>query len=175
MFGRKGQVATEYILITGFVLIAVTIIFTYSYVSNNQNIKITQANNAVDKLVNKADLIYALGPDNNQFVEVTFPRDVQRIQDIVVCDDGHQEHYGFGQEACVGHGDVSFGAIELEVSLLGGISSISRPAKGEIELEIYKNGGLDPDSIPDATGNTEDGTYIIKVYWCGEKICLVRA
>jgi len=174
MFKAKGQVATEYIMITGFVLVAVTLIFTYSYVTNNQNIKITQANNALDKIVNKADLVYALGPDNNQFVEVTFPRDLagDKIIDLVVCDDGHQAHYGLGEESCVGHDGVSVGALEMQLNLLGGTSLIRRPAKGEIEIDVPPSGYLNSLTYD---GGPNEGTYLIKVYWCGEKICLERA
>ena len=120
--------------------------------------------------MNKTDLIYALGPDNNQFVEVTFPRDLVGIQDLVVCEDGHQAHYDVGEVSCAGHGEVSIGAVELQLNLLGGTSLIRRPAKNEIELDVF----YDPAPHPNIV-TADDGTYRIKVYWCGEKICLERA
>jgi len=132
MFGRKAQVATEYLIITGFILVAVTIIFTYSYVTNNQSIKINQANNALDRIVNAADLVYALGPENVQYIWVSFPRDLENIQDISVCtDDGSQGH----NIDCSSQGGVKTGAVEMELSLIGGVSKIARPAKTEIELD----------------------------------------
>lgn len=185
MTGRKAQVATEYLLITAFVLIAVTIIFTYSYVTNTQSIKVEQASLALDKLTNKADLVYALGPDNNQFVDVTLPRDVISLNDLTICDGGTLDY----DADCSATGEtVQRGAIEIKVGLLGGSSALRRPAKGEIELDIFYD--------PDTTKNPElckqkdlietnvctevdEGTYRVKVYWCdpatSDAICLKRA
>jgi hypothetical protein len=170
MFGKKAQIATEYILITGFILIAVTIIFTYSYLSNDQNIRASQANNALDKMVVKADLVYALGPDNNQLVRVTFPRGIVKIQDITVCD-GSQQHYDPGEISCGGPENVKAGAIEMQLSLIGGVSILRRPAKAEIELDGFWS--QNPAESKDI--NAVEGSHIIKVFWCGEKICLKRA
>jgi len=170
MFGKKGQIATEYIIITGFILVVVTIIFTYSYVTNTQSIKISQANNALDKLINKADLVYALGPDNNQFVDITWPKDVTALQDITICNNGDNEHFGLGAvNACSGRGGVKSGAIELELGLIAGTSTVARPAKGEIELDIGIH-YLEDEDIP-----ITEGLHKVKVYWCEEKICLKRA
>jgi len=178
MFGRKAQVATEYLIITAFILVIVTMIFTYSYVTNNENIKVSQANNALDKLINKADLVYALGPDNNKFVEVTFPRGIEALQDITICNDPGQGH----NQDCTDFDGVKAGALEMQVSLVAGTSSIKRPAKAEIELNIYGPDGPDPEDLPDpdkritaTDGTASEGTYRIKVFWCGEKICLERA
>lgn len=167
--GMKAQVATEYLLITGFILAIATVMFTYSYVSNNQNIRVSQANNALDKLANAADLVYATGPENVQFPEIILPSDIQVIRDIAVCNNLYNEHAGLGEDACDGAGQngVYFGAIEMQVSLLGGTSTLSRPLKAEAELD---------------TGTpfpTEGGFYRIKVYWCdpanNQKICLEKA
>jgi len=167
MFAEKAQVATEYIIITGFILVIVTTIFAYSYVSNDQSIKISQANNSLDKLVNKADFVYALGPDNNQIVEVTFPMGITLIQDITVCNkDNHQQHYDDSEISCQGYDGVKLGAIEMQLNLIAGVSTIRRPAKAEIELDGFE--AIDKDIEP------VEGTRRIKVFWCGEKICLKR-
>jgi hypothetical protein len=165
----KAQVATEYLLITGFILAIATVMFTYSFVTNNQNIRVNQANNAIDKLANAADLVYAMGPENVQFPEIILPTDVELIQDIAVCNNGENEHAGLGEEACDGAGQngVYFGAIEMQVNLVGGTSTLSRPLKAEVELDTGS-------SFP-----TEEGFYRIKVYWCdpasNQKICLEKA
>ncbi len=179
MFAKKAQVATEYIIITGFILVVVTMIFTYSFVTNNQRIKISQANNALDKMINTADLVYALGPDNNQFIWVTIPKDLQLIKDITVCDDTESTWQGHYEPEDVSCGDLAFvkaGAIEMQLSLIGGLSTIRRPAKAEIELDIYCG---DPVRWPACSPKNEiiqptDGRQRIKAYWCGEKICLKR-
>jgi len=177
MFAEKAQIATEYIIITGFILVVVTIIFTYSYVTNNQSIRINQANNALDKMVNAADFIYAVGHDNNQFIDVTFPRDIKSIQDITICDDGSttwQDHYEPPATSCNDPAYVKAGALEIQLTLIGGDSSISRAAKAEIELELYQ-----PTEIPaepdDKRVKATEGRHRLKVYWCEEKICFKRA
>lgn len=164
MFAQKAQVSTEYLLITGFILVIVTIIFTYSFVSSNQNIKASQASNALDRMANAADLVYALGPENTKYIEVAFPRDTIALRDIAICENGDNEHAGLGETACYGTGQngVKAGAIEMQVNMVGGIAAISRSTKAEVELDVTE-------SIP-----ATEGFYRIKVYWCGEKICLKR-
>jgi len=175
MIGKKGQVSTEYMVVTGFILAVVTVIFAYSYVSNSETIKVNQASNALDRMVNKADLVYALGPDNNHFVFVTFPEGVQMIQDVTICANGDNVHYGEGESSCQGPGQgyVTAGAIEMQLSHLAGVSKISRPARAEIELDVKNAVDLtDIFNPPNSSGATR---IRLKVYWCGEKICIARA
>ena len=155
---EKAQVATEYLLITGFILVAVTLIFAYAYISNNQNIKISQASTAFDKMVNAADLVYALGPGNIQYVEVVFPQGIVSIQDITVCENGVQSH----NQDCSEEGGADFGAIEMELEFFGGNSTITRGSRAELELD-------GTNAIPATTG-----VHRIKVEWCDDnsKICL---
>ena len=164
---KRGQVSLEYLVLTGFILAVVAVLFSYSYISNSETIKVNQANTALDKLVNKADLVYALGPDNNHFVFVTFPIGIESIQDVTVCSNGYQQHYGEGVASCSGAGQapVTAGGIEMGVSLIGGHATISRPSKAEIEMDGFAGEGI-----------VASGTSIrVKVFWCGEKICLKRA
>lgn len=155
--GKKGQISSEYLLITGFILVIVTIIFSYSFISNNQNIAISQANTALDKMANAADLVYALGPENTKFIDVVFPVGTELVQDITVCNDTSFQNHDMD---CSTHGGVKFGGIKMQVSLLGGRIDITRPVKAEPELDT----GV---AFPKT-----DGVYRLKVYWCGEKICL---
>jgi hypothetical protein len=173
LLGKRGQVATEYLLITGFILAAVTLIFSYSYISNNQNIKVSQANTALDRLVNAADLVYALGYDNNQFVEIEFPVGTTGLFDITLCNNGEQGN----NMDCSARGGAKLGALVANLDLLGGSSEISRGAKADIELDIYG----DPPVLPSEPGESDDrvtaasGRQRVKVYWCGSKICFKRA
>jgi len=158
---ENAQVAIEYLLITGFILIAVTLIFAYAYISNNQNIKISQTSTALDKMVNTADLVYALGPGNIKHIEATFPQGIKTIQDINICNDssiaqGHNQDCGIE--------GVKFGAIEMTLELFGGDTIITRGAKAELKLDAGA------DTIP-ATA----GVHRIKVEWCSNKICLKSA
>jgi uncharacterized protein (UPF0333 family) len=173
MIGNKGQVATEYLMITGFILVAVMLIFSYSYISNNQNIRISQANTSIDRLVNAADLVYALGPDNNQFVEIEFPVGTVKLEDITVCTNPSN---GQGHNIDCGAEGAKFGALELTVELIAGNSTVSRGARSDIELDIYG----DPPVIPQSPEQDEriaasGGAQKVKVYWCETKICLKRA
>ncbi|MFA4855884.1 MAG: hypothetical protein WC634_04860 [archaeon] len=172
MFGKKGQVATEYLIITGFSLVMVTLIFSYSYISNNENIRVSQANTALDRMVNAADLVYALGPDNNQFVEIEFPVGTIALQDITLCND---PDLGQGHNLDCGEDGAKLGALEATVELLGGNSIISRGAKANIELDIYGDPPVPPNPVPDERVTATGGRQNVKVYWCGNKICFKRA
>ncbi len=163
MNNEKAQVATEYIIITGFILAVVTIIFAYAYISNNENIKVNQASTALDKMVNAANLVYALGPGNIQYIEVTFPQGITEIQDVTVCNSGIQNY----NQDCTEEDGVNFGAIEMTAELLSGETSIMRGAKTELELD----GEIPEDErIPENAG-----VYRIKIEWCDDKICLKSA
>ena len=172
MFGKKGQVATEYLLITGFSLVFVTLIFSYSYISNNENIKVSLANTALDKMVNAAGFVYALGPDNNQFVEIEFPVGTIALRDITLCND---LGLGQGHNIDCGENGAKLGALEATVGLLGGNSIISRGAKASIELDIYGDPPVPPNPDPDERVTVTSGRQNVKVYWCENKICFKRA
>lgn len=169
MFCKRAQIATEYLIITGVILVIVSVIFAYSYSTNDQSIRISMAGSALEKMVNKADLVYAFGPDNNQFVDVQLPRGLVQdsVRDITICSDGYNVHDGLLDNKCVseGHGGVSAGAIELQIGLIGGISTVSRPSKAELELDF---------EAPYAGFPSGEGFYRVKVFWCGDKVCLKR-
>ncbi|MCX6798476.1 MAG: hypothetical protein NTW59_00030 [Candidatus Diapherotrites archaeon] len=171
---HRGQIATEYLIVTGFILALVTVIFGYSYVNYDQNIKINQANAVLDMLVNKADYVYALGPDNNQFAEVLIPSNVSTVRVTNLCNsDGAQETCVTGaEESCdcrtgVDHGGVKRSALEIVADLVGGPTMIGRIAKTPIVLRNDLQGNRFP-----CTGEQGDplrvycdGKFRIKVYW----------
>ena len=163
---EKAQVATEYLMITGFILVAITLIFAYAYISNSQNIKISQASTAFDKMINAADIVYALGPGNIQYIEVIFPQGILSIQDITVCENGVQTH----NDPCTGS-EADFGAIEMGMELFGRDTTIIRGSKAELELD---------ETIPTLERiPATAGMHKIKVEWCDseidDKICLKSA
>ena len=168
---KKAQASTEYLLITGFILVAVTLIFSYAYISNNQNIKISQTSTALDKMVNAADIVYALGPGNIQYVEVTFPQGIEEIYDITVCNEGVGGSVEQGSNKDCGDDGADFGAIKMELELFGGNTVITRGSKAELELD----GTIPVKKQIQAT----TGVHRIKVDWCdsenNNKICLKSA
>ena len=173
MFEKRAQIATEYLIVTGVILVIVSVIFAYSYSTSDQNIRLSKAGTALDKMVNKANLVYAFGPDNNQFVEVELPTSIvpNSIQDITVCNDGFHVHddAAASQNNCdlAGHGGADFGAVEMQLDITGGIVTVRRPAKAEIEMDF-------DDTAPSYVFPSDVGFYRVKVFWCAEKICLKR-
>jgi hypothetical protein len=155
----RAQIATEYLIITIFLLAIITITFAYSFINYNQNINITQANNAIDALINKADYVYSLGPENSQFTWITLPVGTQSISITHICTTAGQQPPG--QNCPVGD-PIKFSAINLTVSLLGGPATISWPSKAKLELVPDDEGK----QFPCATNSVFcDGTYKIRVCW----------
>lgn len=158
MFGRNAQVATEYLVITGFLLAIVTIIFAYSYINYDQAIKTNAANAVLDALVNKADYVYALGPDNNQLVEVVIPKNVSLIGIKNICNNGETR-----TDECEGQNGVSRSAIDLTMIFGNGTATVSRVAKAPLSLR--QDDQTPPVNFPCASSTICDGKFTVKVYW----------
>ena len=160
MLWKRAQIAMEYLIITIFLLAIITITFAYSFINYNQNIMITQANNAIDSLINKADYVYSLGPENSQFTWITLPIGTQSVSITHICTTAGQLLPG--QDCPVGD-PIKFSAINLTISLLGGPATISWPSKSPLEIVS--------DPLPDkpfpCTSDPTfcDGTYKIRVCW----------
>lgn len=76
MCGKGGQVSTEYLVITAFLLVIVGIIFSYSLVILNENAKLSMADDAVKTLANAADHVSSFGPGNTVYVNIYVPNDI---------------------------------------------------------------------------------------------------
>lgn len=74
--GEKGQVSTEYLVITAFLLAVIGIIFSYALVTLSENAKLSRVDDAVDTLANAANQVSALGPGNTVYVNVDVPNDI---------------------------------------------------------------------------------------------------
>ncbi len=70
---KKAQLSIEFIFITGFVLILLAGIVTYSFRQSSSSIGINEASNAVDSIIAASDNVYALGPGSVKYITVTFP------------------------------------------------------------------------------------------------------
>ena len=162
MFGRNAQVATEYIVITGFLLAIITVIFAYSYTNYDQAIKTNAANAVLDALVNKADYVYALGPDNNQLVEVVIPKNVSLIGIKNICKNGDTTA---GECDGTGQNGISRSAINLTMIFGNSTATVSRVAKSAISLEKDSQGIDFPCKSPAAPGAICDGKFTVKAYW----------
>jgi len=82
MKNAKAQVAMEYILIFGFSLIAIGILWALSS-SNIEDTKwelqVAYAKNALDKMVKTADIAYVQGSPTQIYISVDFPENVKRV------------------------------------------------------------------------------------------------
>ncbi len=73
----KGQIATEYIIIVGIVLLALIPIFYYAISESNRSTRINQANYVVNTLASRAESVYALGQGSRDYVYVNIPTGVK--------------------------------------------------------------------------------------------------
>jgi len=74
---KKAQVSFEYILLVGIVFFFVAIILYYTIIESNQTIKMNMANDVVTKLAKTADMVYALGPGSQDYIQIEMPNGVQ--------------------------------------------------------------------------------------------------
>ncbi|MEK6942005.1 MAG: hypothetical protein AABW85_04065 [archaeon] len=72
----KGQVALEYLLITGFLLLAAGLIFIYSIITLDQNLNISKADTALSKIAGAVETVSANGPGNKIFVDAQLPNEI---------------------------------------------------------------------------------------------------
>lgn len=76
---KRGQIATEYLLLVGIAFLAIIPIFYYALTSSSQNIKMNEAADFVNTIAKTADIVYALGPGSQDYVKVTLPGGVESI------------------------------------------------------------------------------------------------
>ena len=70
---KRGQLSTEYLFITGLVLITIIALFYFSIRQSTISVQMNQAEETVFTLSNAANSVYALGPGAKKFVYVTVP------------------------------------------------------------------------------------------------------
>ncbi|MDO8647380.1 MAG: hypothetical protein Q7R70_03120 [Candidatus Diapherotrites archaeon] len=80
MSEKKAQVAAEYLIISGFLLLAVIVFFIYSISSYNDSVSFTKAKNVVDSLSNTASQLSGLGNGSSLVVDLEFPENIQSFQ-----------------------------------------------------------------------------------------------
>ena len=76
---KRGQVATEYVLLMGIALFAIIPIFYYSVSSFSKTIRFNEAEDFVNSIVKTADRVYALGPGSQDYIQVNVPGDTLDI------------------------------------------------------------------------------------------------
>ncbi len=73
----KAQASTEYIMIIGMVLVITIPLFYYAMRESNVNIKLNNAEDAVNTLARAADVVYSIGPGTTKYVWVNMPKGVE--------------------------------------------------------------------------------------------------
>ncbi|MEK6817075.1 MAG: class III signal peptide-containing protein [Nanoarchaeota archaeon] len=80
MLKKRGQVSVEYIMIVGIVLLLLIPIFYVSSEKISNEVKVSQANDAVTSLARAVNVVYSLGPGTKRFIEITIPGGVESTE-----------------------------------------------------------------------------------------------
>ncbi|MEK6863878.1 MAG: hypothetical protein AABX27_01180 [Nanoarchaeota archaeon] len=76
MYGKRGQVGLEYVLIVGAILIITIPLFFYALYETNTKVRISQADDAINTIANAADEVYSMGPGSKKYVWISMPQGV---------------------------------------------------------------------------------------------------
>lgn len=169
--GKKAQVATEYLILTAFILISVAIIFVFSFLNYSQNIRVAKASETLSKLANAVDDVYVSGEGNSRFVNLSLPDGMKELKIVHKCGypPPNQGSLGECKDELGGspatYDDVNFSAISITVQLLGGDSEIMRETRAKILEELG-----DMDDIDAQTGLNEysGSAYSVRVNWTSD-------
>ena len=74
----KAQIATEYLILIGLILIVLIPILYYTTQESTTSININQAQDVVQTLAKTADYVYSLGPGTRSVALITIPLGVNR-------------------------------------------------------------------------------------------------
>jgi hypothetical protein len=80
-----AQAAMEYLIVSVFAMVIVVVLFSASLATTSQSISAQQTGESLDNLVQTIDLVYAMGPGNIQFAEVSWPIQVTSISIWSIC------------------------------------------------------------------------------------------
>jgi|GEM_PF-6163536 len=86
----RGQSSVEYLMITTFLLLVVSIIFAYATSNYQQASDTSLAKSALSRIVNIADQTYALGEGSQLFIEVEIPPNLTEVRVDFVCKDDYR-------------------------------------------------------------------------------------
>ncbi|MCX6777931.1 MAG: hypothetical protein NT157_03520 [Candidatus Micrarchaeota archaeon] len=79
---RRGQITTEYIIIIGFMLVVLLVLWaqtTFTIGSTTTELRVAYAKHAVTKIAEAADAVYVQGPPAKFSVYITMPDTVDNI------------------------------------------------------------------------------------------------
>lgn len=76
---KRGQIATEYIILVGIVFIALIPIFYYAITTSSKNVNFNEAEDLVNSISKTADRVYALGPGSQDYIQINVPGSTEEI------------------------------------------------------------------------------------------------
>ena len=79
MKNKISQISVEYLIIFGILLISLVVIVLYFIQTVPEEIKLKQANDAVNKIVKTIDTVYSIGPGARRIIYVNFPSGVDHV------------------------------------------------------------------------------------------------
>jgi len=76
---KRGQVATEYMLLIGVLLLIVAVLAAYSFFMYNETIATNHINNSMKDLKQGINNVYYLGNGNSMVVDIILPNGISDI------------------------------------------------------------------------------------------------
>ncbi len=162
---KKAQIAIEYLILTAFILIAVAIIFSFSYVNYSQSIRASKTGDALSNLSNAVNDVYTRGEGNTRFVEILWPDGMKGISIIHKCVEGREVNQGTLSQCSSPDSDsynfVEFGVIALEIQLSGEDTIIMEGTMAKIDETLEGMTEIGPSGLNAYSGSI----YTVKVSW----------
>lgn len=79
---KRGQAAMEYLFVVGFAFALLIPIILLFYTQSNafeEEVRFTQAKNALEEITQAANNVYYLGPPSKQTLRIQFPNNVREV------------------------------------------------------------------------------------------------
>lgn len=130
-----GQVATEYLITTTFLLVVIVIIFAFSSTFYTETVNTHTASIAVETMATALDQVRALGPNSTLSVEVEIP---PGVFDMNIQSDTNQ----------------TISAVVLRLQSTGGLKPITKSTKGPSLTDPITKCIL-----------AKQGRYPLKIFW----------
>lgn len=127
---KRGQIATEYLILIGVIFLAIIPIFYYALQQSSQNVRMNEANDFVNTIAKTADMVYALGPGSQDYIKVEMPGGVESIS-------------------------INRNEILLKVRIFGGVADIFAYSKANLTGSLTTTSGSHHVSVKNLNGTIQ--------------------